>query len=357
MINFVSKGRSLVLAIAAMLSGYPAMKGGLKIVCSGATDAAGNVAGETEGVFDLSVKAVNDSGNSAVAIGDQIFYNANDTPKLSKKQGGRFFGYALEAITSGSTATINVKLADGMGNADFPDGTIKQTKLDRDFIFEEFRSNPATAKLAGGAAAGATGTTNVMTFPDNTFEYHIKGTQTILAPVIGATGLDISMDNTDDDGVELTNGITARSRVAFVIGTSPAFYMKAKLKIHDVSGTDDLAVGFRKAEAYQANIDDYNDMAALNVISGNITEETILNNGATVVTDTTLDWADDAEKTLEIYVSATGVVSMKVDGVAVPTFTTFTFDTGDTVVPFLFFLNATDIADGTVVESWEVGLQ
>jgi hypothetical protein len=127
------------------------------------------------------------------------------------------------------------------------------------------------------------------------------------------------MDQTDNDGVEITNGITARSRAAVAVGTSPAVYAKAKLKIGDVSGTDDLAFGFRKAEAYQANVDDYDEMACLNVISGNVVEETILNNAATSSTDTTLDWADGGEHTLEVYVSAAGVVTFKVDGTAIPT--------------------------------------
>jgi hypothetical protein len=62
-------------------------------------------------VYDLSVKAVNDSGNSTVAIGDKLYYVSGDTPKLSKKVSGVFFGYAMEGITAGSTATIEVLLA------------------------------------------------------------------------------------------------------------------------------------------------------------------------------------------------------------------------------------------------------
>jgi hypothetical protein len=59
-------------------------------------------------VWDLSVKGVDGGGNSAVAVGDKIYYVDADTPKLSKKATGRLFGFAMEAITSGSTDTINV---------------------------------------------------------------------------------------------------------------------------------------------------------------------------------------------------------------------------------------------------------
>lgn len=59
-------------------------------------------------VVDVSVKAIDGSGNSAVAPWDTIYYVDADTPKLSKKASGYFFGFALEAISSGSTDTISV---------------------------------------------------------------------------------------------------------------------------------------------------------------------------------------------------------------------------------------------------------
>lgn len=79
-----------------------------------AADLTGNPSGYTsvdfgQRIWSLSVKGVNDGGNSAVAVGDTIYYVDADTPKLSKKQTNQaVFGIALGAITSGSTATINV---------------------------------------------------------------------------------------------------------------------------------------------------------------------------------------------------------------------------------------------------------
>ena len=127
--------------------------------------------------------------------------------------------------------------------------------------FEEFRSAPLLAGKAGGAATGTAGDENIMCIGDSMFEYHILGTQTILGPQLVAAGLDIGMDQTANDGVEITQGILARQKHAFTVGTDGAFYLKVKFTIADVSGTDDCAVGFRKAEAYQANIDDYDEMA------------------------------------------------------------------------------------------------
>lgn len=73
----------------------------------------GNAATETTVYFgdcvaEVSVKGVDGSGNSAVAAGDSIYYVDADTPPLSKKTAGYFFGVALEAVSSGATATIKV---------------------------------------------------------------------------------------------------------------------------------------------------------------------------------------------------------------------------------------------------------
>ena len=189
------------------------------------------------------------------------------------------------------------------------------------------------------------------------FEYDPLGTQTITSPQITADGLNISMDQTEDDGVILCRGITARNPESFVIGTDPAFYAKCRFTIANVSGTDDCAFGFVKATAYESNFDDWEDGAFLNVISGNITIQTILNDAATTSTDTTDDWADTEEHELEVNVSAAGVVTYKIDGAAPTVTAAFTFDDGDRVFPCFFFLHAAAPVAGVVtISKWESGL-
>jgi hypothetical protein len=209
--------------------------------------------------------------------------------------------------------------------------------------------------LPTGTAADVNG---IITPDGNMFEYCVKGTQTILYPTwtIG-TGLNFMFDATADDGAELTNGISSISRCAFTVGTSGAFHLRAKFSIADVSGTDDCAIGFRKAEAYQANLDDYDEMFGVNVISGNIYKTAILNGGATDDDDTTNNWADTEAHEIEIKVSAAGVCTILIDGAA-PTSsgTAFTFDTGEVVVPFFFFLNDTDLVGAIQFTAWECGL-
>ena len=227
-----------------------------------------------------------------------------------------------------------------------------------------------------GNPTGTAGDVNTLQLGPHQMQYHVLGTQTILGPKRVDGGLDITQDLTDDDGLEYTLGVeepantviadTAGSSAGtFQVGVDKPFFVRLNFKITDVSGTDDCALGFRKAEAYQGAIDDYDEMAALNVISGNINIETILNGAATTTTDTTLDWADAATKTLMVIVDSDGTlygqpraVYYEVDGAIPTTLPTavYKFDANELVVPFLFFLNAADVAESTVLVSWESGL-
>ncbi|MGH3375991.1 MAG: capsid cement protein [Actinoallomurus sp.] len=95
---------------ATPASGDPVLYGqrpGVALTSEG-TDGLTSV--DFKAVPNLSVKAIDGSGNSAVAEGDIIYYVSGDTPKLSKKATGVRFGYAMGAVTSAATATIPVKI-------------------------------------------------------------------------------------------------------------------------------------------------------------------------------------------------------------------------------------------------------
>lgn len=240
-------------------------------------------------------------------------------------------------------------------------GSIRPADKNNKFMKIGFDSWPQyMAKAAAYAApTGTAGDENIMTFPEGTLEYHVLGTQTILAPALAATGLNIGMDQTANDGIEVCTGILASNKITFTTGTSAAFYAKMRFSQADVSGQDDCAFGFRKAEDYQANIDDYDAMAVLNNISGNIYVETITDGAATVSTDTTNNFADGETHEFEVRVSATGLVTYKIDGqapLALPT-TAFSFSAAEVVVPFFYYLHDATSPGAIVLKSFEVGYQ
>lgn len=85
---------------------------GVGVAFSDASGVNDVISVDTEGIWALSVQAVDDAGNSAVQIGDVIFIN-DTTCILSKirNQATQIpFGYALDTLTSGSTDVIAVKV-------------------------------------------------------------------------------------------------------------------------------------------------------------------------------------------------------------------------------------------------------
>ena len=115
-------------------SGAPVRYGNMTGIALTDEGEGGNIATETTVNFgpfvaDLSVKGVDGSGNSAVAVGDAIWYVDGDTPKLSKKSSGYFYGIAMETVGSGETATIQVMHIPSPGTGTLAAGSIGTTQL------------------------------------------------------------------------------------------------------------------------------------------------------------------------------------------------------------------------------------
>ncbi len=91
-------------------SGAPVRTGQRPGVALTTEDSNGLTTVAEDGVFELSVKGVDGSGNAAVADGDILYYVDADTPVLSKKTTGVRFGYARGAVASGATTTIPVEV-------------------------------------------------------------------------------------------------------------------------------------------------------------------------------------------------------------------------------------------------------
>lgn len=209
------------------------------------------------------------------------------------------------------------------------------------------------------------------------FEEHLSvvettGTALYNFPYTSTSGLEIPLDADVTDGVtacEITNGILTTGPATYTVGSFPdnaPIMFECIIKIDDITDLDQLFMGFRKAEAYQAEPDNYDELAAIHVgetgatvADGQINIATILNGGATIYTDTTeTDWADAGEHTLRVEVTNTGVCTFKYDGEEPTVSKTFSFDDGEVIIPFLFVENtsgSTTGDPGVSVSSWKCG--
>lgn len=224
------------------------------------------------------------------------------------------------------------KLSDGLLN-----GTYAWCRMDH---------QPSISAPNGyGDPTGTTGDINRALFRCGLYaQYHVKGTQTLLGPLLDTTGkgLDISQDQTDNDGVEYVFGaLNTYGAFVHTVSSSTNVCFRVKAEIADVSGTDDFDIGWRKNEAFQANVDDYDEGAWVNVNLGQLYTETILNNAATTTTTVTgSTWADAATHTVEVCIKGRQAYYYY-DGLPVQRTVTYNFDTGEVIQPFLFFLQAT----------------
>jgi len=252
------------------------------------------------------------------------------------------------------------------GEGRFIDGLMKgdlsaSGRLDADNakrVFIEKFENAGTMCAALGSAATVTSASLLNMGNGNVFLTTPVVGQTLIAPVITSTGLDVAGDQTEDDGREInfSGGITARSPKAYTVGAG-AFYAKLKFSIEDVSGMDLCMFGFRKTEAHNADATAYTDFATLNVVSGDIKISTNLNSAGISTTDTTDNWADLGIHELGVFVDNDGVATFTIDGAAPTTTASVTLDSGDTMIPFFQFLQDAHLSGTVILQRFECGLQ
>lgn len=92
---------------ASPVSGDPVRWGSLVGVAEVDMDPVTSITNiNTNCIAELNVQGVDQSGNSAVAASDKIYYTDGDTVKLSKKNTGFLFGIAYgNALTDGGPDT------------------------------------------------------------------------------------------------------------------------------------------------------------------------------------------------------------------------------------------------------------
>jgi hypothetical protein len=222
----------------------------------------------------------------------------------------------------------------------------------------------------GTADSGVAGETNQWNFRcGNTLSaVAIGDNQTLLGPALATTGLNVSGDATDNDGWELRGksslSLGKLNKDYFTVGTSPAFYAQVKCSVADISDVDKMVVGFAKDETFTATVANYNDLATIGILdnAGDIKTDTIVGNATNVTTDLTAPansgvWADGAVHTMRVNVSAAGVVTYLLDGVAPTGAVAYTFTDGLNVTPYWYHIHVAASTAGIIWQEFEFGLQ
>jgi hypothetical protein len=232
----------------------------------------------------------------------------------------------------------------------------------------KFDSIPIMSLSTGGTAVVTINNTNLWSFPQwgAYFEAYNTVALQIIAPSLSTTagrGLNIdTATGANAAAMEITEGNSVNSKNAFVIGTSPAFYVKATFNIATLNTIADVFVGFRKQQApYQATVPTgYSDYAVIGMHStlGEIEMQTQVGSGGNVLTDSTQNIAAATNFTVEVDVSATGLISYKINGSAPATSPTpISFTNALTVVPWIYFKSAAGAHGEMDLVSYSCGFQ
>jgi len=158
--------------------------------------------------------------------------------------------------------------------------------------------------------------------------------------------LEANPEPTTSEGVEYILGgmTTAANPFSNTIASNSARNRGNKLirLLHQMetdANIGEMAVGFRKAENTLSVIDNYDEMACINIQydtdAAYVRIETILNGDPTVTTETGLTLADDTDILTEVRMAG-GVPRFFVNGQEFRT--SMVFDDGEVIVPFVHFL-------------------
>jgi hypothetical protein len=217
-------------------------------------------------------------------------------------------------------------------------------KDDTSAVIEFFDRPIAFQDPLGAAPTGTADTLGWQISPYTSLNRTNIGTQTIVAPVLDATGLLLDQDDTAGDGSHTSSSQQTVGGQQFIVGKT-AFMVMARVVAADWTDTQ-FMVGFRLKAAYAADYNNYTDLAAIGGAAADgdsVTTQGILNNAATVATDTTVNFVDGASALLVVKVALNGAVTCQVNGATYPVYsagtTPLVFDAGDVMIPFYQHVN------------------
>jgi hypothetical protein len=164
--------------------------------------------------------------------------------------------------------------------------------------------------------------------------------------------------------IEITQGNTAAQLNAFVIGTSPAFFVRATFDVATTADVTDLYIGFRKVQAYQATVPTgYTDYATFGVhgTSAKLQSQTQTGSGGNTVTDSTNTITAAQNFTVQVNVDGSGNVTYLKDTtgngplIAPTSVASYQFTNALTVMPYIIYTTGSAAAEVDLV-SYSCGL-
>lgn len=180
------------------------------------------------------------------------------------------------------------------------------------------------------------------------------GTQTVLTPVLNDLGLLLDQDDTATEGSHTCASIRTIGAQQAVVGET-AFMVGCRVVAGDWTDVQFL-FGLRIKAAYAADYNNYTDLAAIGggaADGDSIFTHGILNNAATVATDTGVNFADAVSVMMWIKVDISGNVTCWVNGTKYPIYsvgtTPLVFDAGDAMIPFYQVVNIGSGDPATVI--------
>ena len=201
-------------------------------------------------------------------------------------------------------------------------------------------------------------------------EYREEQAKTTSSWVTVDGQLDVTADNTTaSEGVEIifAGGTTTAALNQVLESRTNGGCISAMITIGDVSGTNQVLIGWRQNEAYQdaAAYTGYTDWSTIGQtnVDGSINAQGEVNAGGTLTDDTGIDWADGERRALKVCISSGGVPSayytaaspdneepLYIQVTLTNSITTKTSGIG--LLPFFSFMTSGTDGPGTVSVQW-----
>jgi hypothetical protein len=204
----------------------------------------------------------------------------------------------------------------------------------------DFLDSPMLFQGAAGAVPATTGESKIAT-DYGQWVYNNIGTNTITVPTPSNSGLLLDQDLTDTEGAEHTPSLLTNNSQFFVVGKEECS-ITVKLTAADHTDAGFMA-GFRIKAAHAADFNNYTDLGAIGFLGDLVYTWGILNNAATVATNTTIVPADASVEEYVVKIAINGAVTVSRNGVTYPVYsvgtTALILDAGDSIIPFVRAVN------------------